>query len=149
MILQQNMFTERHASKSFDVLFSFTIFCWLQLRIMCEQDFLFCSCKINSLSLSQKGWENCVLGCQVWWLSTLLQPPWPDQGSSSCSIAIRSFCMLWVSCWLLQGDRGIYLEKSSSIQIKLFFCLSQSVIHRLKISDSFFWSYLQDPLWLS
>lgn len=50
----------------------------------------------------------------------------------------QELCMLWVSCWLLQRDRRIYLEKSSSIQIKPFFCLSQSIIHRVVISGSFF-----------
>lgn len=138
VILQQNTFTERHTSKTFDVLFSFTFFCWLQLKITGEQDFGFCFGKINSLILSQKGWENCVLGCQVWWLSALLQPPWPDQGSSSCSTAIRSFCMLRVSRWVLQRDRRIHLEKSSSIQIKPFFCRSESIIHRVAISCVFF-----------
>lgn len=46
--------------------------------------------------------------------------------------------MLRVSHWLLQRDRRIYLEKSISIQIKSFFCLPQSIIHRVVISGSFF-----------
>lgn len=63
VILQQDTFTERHESKI--LTFSFTFFCWLQLKIICEQDLWFCSFKINSLSLSQKGWENSVLASKV------------------------------------------------------------------------------------
>lgn len=74
----------------------------------------------------------------MWWLSALLQPPWPDQRSSSRSIAIRSVCVLWISHWLLQWDGRIYLEKSDLIQIEPFFCFSQNISHRVLISDQFF-----------
>lgn len=118
-----------------DVLFSFTFFCWLQLKIMCGIRFHSALVKSTTWAWVRKA-ERIV--CQAWWLSALLQPPRPDQGSSSCSTAIRSFCMLWVSCWLIQRDRRNYLAKSSSIQMRCFFCLSQSVIHRVVISGSLF-----------
>lgn len=113
--------------KSFNILFSFTFFCWLQLKIICEQVLCLCSFKINSLSLSQKGWENSVLASEVAQAKL-------SQGLSSSSTAIRSFCMLWVICWLLQRDRRLHLAKGSTTQTKPFFCLSQTIIHRFVTS---------------
>lgn len=127
--------------KSFDILFSFTFFCWLQLKITCEQVLCFWSFTINSLSLSQKGWEDSVLASKVAEAklsSSKAEPPWLDQELSSSSTAIRNFCMSWVICWLLQRDKSVPLAKRSTTQTKPFFCFSQSFIHRFVASGSFF-----------
>lgn len=102
------------------------LYLFLLVPVLCEHNLYFCSCKINSLALSPKGWGNGGgLACQAWWLTALLQPLWPGQGWSSCSTAVRSIFTLWVSCSPLQRESGTnYLEKSISIQITPSFFLS-------------------------
>lgn len=126
VILQQNVFSERHESKILTFYFPLPF-----------------SAGSSWKSFVNKFFASALLKLAVWaWVRKAerilcLLPRWLKQSWGSSSTAVRSFCMSWVICWLLQRKRRVHPAKRSTTQTKPFFCLSQSIVHRFVDSGSF------------